>query len=106
MDWIHDLNLDGDKLAFQGYDPVGANVHETSTTFTADNLGDVISDAETFGDFSTTHSTAFLIHYTAGALAGMDFLAINYGGLSLDYLVNVTGVTGTLDATDITGFTP
>ena len=108
VDSITDLNLvnntaNTDHLYFKGFDYSVRTYDSTDhpgDVWTANNMQDVLDDLNS--ETSGSHDTAVLIHWTDGTFAGKAFLGVDtdHNG-SIDYLVNVTGVTGTLDTSDI-----
>jgi Ca2+-binding RTX toxin-like protein len=103
FDSITDLDLGGigslsrvDTLQFDGWSGGASDIH-TNTIGTANNLQAFINGAISNGGDDATIVTA-----TQGALAGKSFLLVDaHGGSDIDYIVQVTGYTGTFDSSDM-----
>lgn len=100
-DTITDFNANADKIdtttILGGFDGI-INWTVNSASLDSD-IGNAFSDA------ITLHGNhAWLVHASGGDLIGHDFLVIDTGNAhyngSVDYLFDITGYTGTLDAGD------
>lgn len=108
LDSITDLNLgdDGfhgvDHLYFEGWDNSwGDDSVHTVSGQAASNVADLLTIATPYMDDDAS-GDAVLIHVEGGAFDGKSFLFVETTTATLpEYLVQVTGVTGDFDATDI-----
>jgi hypothetical protein len=114
LDHITDLELGTDhhggavdKIALSGWDAAGAVIQEI--TISANDLKDVLDQAyASWAEIraSAGPDAATLIHVNGGNLNGHDFLAATNDGVrldkaSVDFVMNVTGVSGDFDGSDI-----
>jgi hypothetical protein len=105
LDSITDLNLGGisgggDQVGLKGWTASGAKA-TTLAAITASNIKDVITAATSA--LGGSEDDVVLVKITSGALSGRSFLLADTDGSDSkpEYLVQVTGVTGTLDVGDM-----
>lgn len=114
LDSITDLNLGDngfhgvDKLAFAGWDSGGADAGEVSTVtnVAANNMEDLLAAYyNEVGAVLEPDDQAVIIEVNSGAFAGKDFLFVSTADVLTvpvpNYVMQITGYTGTLDASDI-----
>lgn len=113
LDRITDLKLGDDDdsidtLGFDGWNGTYVNV-DTVDNVSASTVQDLI-DIFLANDHGTSYyEDAIIIEVNGGALAGKSFLAVDTdagGSYEPEYLLQVTGYTGDLDASDIHGYYP